>query len=289
MKVLKNALLTLTVLASATTALAGPEADRLLRSYDLRTSTSTSSISMSRGEFDVRNWCDTSVRNLERAIRLFENQIRAGRNGQAFQTLKSALEDIMIGSPTGQNEPLVKMSAESALIIAGKLEQKGLSADPAGLNTIEHLVRNTMTVAYPFDRDYYINYVYRHGRHPRHAGASFMESMQRAALNFASGQISAALKSATEFRGEFRPKGDARAFLTAAEVIANNTAYDLESNIFASEIPCTIVQLEELGSDLKAFNGGDRTTFSSAVVAVDEAGHGLSNARASISTIGRCY
>ena len=283
-KTISKSILGLTLIASASAALASPQSDRLLRAYNHR----SSAMARSPGEYDVRSWCDSSVRDLQRALLAFEMQVSAGHNVRGFNILKSALESLLQSTQPVANKPLVQLAAESALVVAAKLELAGLSGDPAALNTLEHLVRSTVTEAYQVDRDYYITYIYRYGHRPEAVEGGFIENMQRAAMGFAARQIDAALSSATDYEGEYRPKGNARAFLTVAEVIANNTAYDLESNIFSNEIPCTISQISDLGADLKAFNRGSRATFPSVVVAVDEAGHGLSEARSSILNLRSC-
>lgn len=283
---MKKAILALTLIASASSALADSYTDRLVRNYDRR-ATAISSPSV-YSEYDVRAWCERKVGALKDALNAYEIAVSQGRSSAAFAALKAGLVQTSQES-FGKNEPLVKMSADSALVVAQKLQRAGLSSDAGALNTLEHLVRNTVSVAYEFDTNYYIEFMYRHHRRSEECGPSFMEQMHLQALRFAQGQIGAALKSATIVYGEYRPKGDARAFLTAAEVIANNTSYDLRSNLFASSIPCTIVQLGDLGGTLRSFNAGNRSLIRNVRSAVNIAGHELEEAQGQITNFGSCY
>lgn len=239
----------------------------------------------------VQNWCDDAVVTLQGALGQFQYQVMAGNNVGAFQALQSGLNQVRLSRSFAPGKtPFVRLASERALMVSSALQRQGRAGDLGALHALESLTRNVINVAYRFDTDYYVPYVYRYSRNCSvYCNDGFIERMQRQALSFASNQIESVLSSlTTNVDGDIRPVGHASVYLTTAEIISVMTADDLNRNIFASRIPCTISELRRTGLALKAFNGGQTGVYGSVPRAVSSSAYSLQSSANNIDSSNYC-
>jgi hypothetical protein len=239
----------------------------------------------------VMNWCDNSVRSLDDAMARFRNQVISGNNSGAFNELQNGLYRVSSSMSFGaKRSPFVKLASDRALLVANTLQKKGMAADLGALHALESLTRNVIEVAYRFDVDYYVPYVHRYNRNcSSYCSEGFIERMQRQALYFASNQVEAVLGSlTTNVGGDIRPVGHASIYLNTAEIISIMTANDLNANIFASRIPCTISRLRNTGLQLRSFNQGNTGYYGSVRTAVNDSAANMAEAARNIDGADYC-
>ena len=237
----------------------------------------------------VSAWCSNLAEMLEGAQ---SHAALVGIQGDyqgAYTILKRALVLAAQGQVPGsmRHAPFMRLSAIQGATIISKIEALGLGGSLSATNALDQIVSNVINVAYKFDEEHYVPFRYQYGGSVNNCGrcqSGFVERMQLEALRFAAHQTSSIANALTvRVGGEYRPVGDARVYLNAAEVTANMTALDLRNNIFAAQIPCTIRTLSNTGGQLANFNRGQSTYYRSVKQAVNDSSYFLRQASSNIS------